>query len=85
MAAATVLKFRGAFKIYIVATHGLLSGDAPALIEESCIDQVCYAAKSNRREWDSIPLPLESMLRTLPLSHFSYENANLNLPAKIKY
>uniref|UniRef100_A0A914C3Z2 Ribose-phosphate pyrophosphokinase N-terminal domain-containing protein n=1 Tax=Acrobeloides nanus TaxID=290746 RepID=A0A914C3Z2_9BILA len=40
VAAATVLKKRGAYKIYIVATHGLLSGDAPALIEESCIDQV---------------------------------------------
>jgi hypothetical protein len=49
VAAATVLKKRGAYKIYIVATHGLLSGDAPALIEESCIDQVCYVAKPNRR------------------------------------
>lgn len=38
--AAQVLKHRGAYKIYVVATHGLLSGDAPALLENSVVDQV---------------------------------------------
>uniref|UniRef100_A0A9J2P0M4 Ribose-phosphate pyrophosphokinase N-terminal domain-containing protein n=2 Tax=Ascaris TaxID=6251 RepID=A0A9J2P0M4_ASCLU len=40
VAAAEVLKARGAYKIYVIATHGLLSADAPALLEESAIDQV---------------------------------------------
>lgn len=38
--AADVLRDRGAYKIYVVATHGLLSLDAPQLIEDSCIDEV---------------------------------------------
>lgn len=40
VAAAEVLKERGANKIYVLATHGLLSSDAPRLIEESPIDEV---------------------------------------------
>ena len=40
VAAAEVLKERGAYKIYIMATHGLLSSDAPRLIEDSPIDEV---------------------------------------------
>ena len=40
VAAADVLKERGAYKIYVMATHGLLSADAPKKIEESCIDEV---------------------------------------------
>ncbi len=40
MATAEILKERGAYKIYIMATHGLLSADAPRLIEESAIDEV---------------------------------------------
>lgn len=44
--AAEVLKERGAYKIYVLATHGLLSSDAPRLIEESPIDEVT-ASKSN--------------------------------------
>ncbi|CAI5674828.1 unnamed protein product [Oreochromis niloticus] len=39
VAAAEILKERGAYKIYIMATHGLLSADAPRLIEESAIDE----------------------------------------------
>lgn len=39
-AAAEVLKERGAYKIYVLATHGLLSSDAPRLIEDSAIDEV---------------------------------------------
>lgn len=38
--AAEVLKERGAYKIYVLATHGLLSSDAPRLIEDSFIDEV---------------------------------------------
>lgn len=37
---AEVLKERGAYKIYVMATHGLLSSDAPKLLEESCIDEI---------------------------------------------
>lgn len=40
VAAAEVLKERGAYKIYVLATHGLLSSDAPRLIENSPIDEV---------------------------------------------
>ncbi|XP_053708603.1 phosphoribosyl pyrophosphate synthase-associated protein 1 isoform X2 [Synchiropus splendidus] len=40
VAAAELLKERGAYKIYVMATHGLLSADAPRLIEESAIDEV---------------------------------------------
>ncbi|GMT36234.1 hypothetical protein PFISCL1PPCAC_27531 [Pristionchus fissidentatus] len=38
--AADLLKSRGAYKVYVVGTHGLLSGDAPAIIENSSITQV---------------------------------------------
>lgn len=37
---AAVLKDRGAYKVYVMATHGLLSADAPRLIEDSAIDEV---------------------------------------------
>ncbi|XP_063324582.1 phosphoribosyl pyrophosphate synthase-associated protein 1-like isoform X2 [Pelmatolapia mariae] len=40
VAAAEILKERGAYKIYVMATHGLLSAEAPRLIEESAIDEV---------------------------------------------
>ncbi|XP_062853916.1 phosphoribosyl pyrophosphate synthase-associated protein 1-like isoform X2 [Trichomycterus rosablanca] len=40
VAAAEGLKERGAYKIYVMATHGLLSADAPRLIEDSVIDEV---------------------------------------------
>lgn len=38
--AAEILKERGAYKVYVVATHGLLSSDAPRLIDDSQIDEV---------------------------------------------
>ena len=38
--AARLLKNDGALKIYVIATHGLFSGDAPQLIMESEIDEV---------------------------------------------
>lgn len=45
--ASEVLKERGAYKIYVMATHGLLSSDAPRLIEDSPIDEVRY------KDWSS--------------------------------
>lgn len=48
MAAAEVLRERGAYKIYVMATHGLLSLDAPQLINDSCIDEVRL---SSTRHW----------------------------------
>uniref|UniRef100_A0A915HQZ7 Ribose-phosphate pyrophosphokinase N-terminal domain-containing protein n=1 Tax=Romanomermis culicivorax TaxID=13658 RepID=A0A915HQZ7_ROMCU len=40
VAAADLLQELGAYKIYVVATHGLLSADAPQLLEDSAIDEV---------------------------------------------
>ncbi|XP_017131553.1 phosphoribosyl pyrophosphate synthase-associated protein 2 isoform X8 [Drosophila elegans] len=40
VAAAEMLKEHGACKIYVLATHGLLSSDAPRLLEESPIDEI---------------------------------------------
>uniref|UniRef100_A0A8C9PZG0 Phosphoribosyl pyrophosphate synthetase n=1 Tax=Spermophilus dauricus TaxID=99837 RepID=A0A8C9PZG0_SPEDA len=40
VAAAEILKERGAYKIYVMATQGILSADAPRLIEESSIEEV---------------------------------------------
>lgn len=40
--AAKLLKDRGAYKIVVMVTHGLLSANAPELIEESVIDEVNY-------------------------------------------
>ncbi|ESP03775.1 hypothetical protein LOTGIDRAFT_110501 [Lottia gigantea] len=37
---AEALKERGAYKIYAMATHGLLSSDAPRMLENSCIDEI---------------------------------------------
>ncbi|KAK7112931.1 phosphoribosyl pyrophosphate synthase-associated protein 2-like [Littorina saxatilis] len=37
---AEILKARGAYKVFVMATHGILSSDAPSMIEESCIDEV---------------------------------------------
>ncbi|XP_032305394.1 phosphoribosyl pyrophosphate synthase-associated protein 2 isoform X7 [Drosophila ananassae] len=40
VAAAEMLKDNGACKIYVLATHGLLSSDAPRLLDESPIDEI---------------------------------------------
>uniref|UniRef100_A0A0R3RZV7 Pribosyltran_N domain-containing protein n=1 Tax=Elaeophora elaphi TaxID=1147741 RepID=A0A0R3RZV7_9BILA len=40
VAAARLLKQEGAYKIYVIVTHGLLSADAPELLENSVIDRV---------------------------------------------
>ena len=40
VSAAQILQERGAYKIYVLATHGLLSADAPRLIEDSAIHEV---------------------------------------------
>ncbi len=44
---ARLLKERGAYKIYVMATHGLLSAEAPRLLEDSPIDE----ASVRRRHW----------------------------------
>lgn len=36
---AAILKDRGAYKVFVMATHGILSCDA-SVIEDSCIDEV---------------------------------------------
>ena len=46
VSAAHVLKNRGAYKVYVIATHGILSADAPRLIESSQIDEVRLADKA---------------------------------------
>jgi ribose-phosphate pyrophosphokinase len=38
--AAEILRERGAYKVYVMATHGLLSSDAPRIIDSSFIDEV---------------------------------------------
>jgi ribose-phosphate pyrophosphokinase len=38
--AAALLKERGAYKVYVMVTHGILSGDCVRLIEDSDIDEV---------------------------------------------
>ncbi|XP_055351180.1 phosphoribosyl pyrophosphate synthase-associated protein 2-like [Paramacrobiotus metropolitanus] len=40
IAAADLLKARGAYKVYVMVTHGILSQDAPLQLEESEIDEV---------------------------------------------
>lgn len=37
---AEILKERGAYKVYVMATHGLLSSDSPRIIDDSNIDEV---------------------------------------------
>lgn len=63
MAAADILKERGAYKIFVMATHGILSADAPNLIEDSSIDEVsvqmsiCQLYKTAR--YRSLPHTIE--------------------------
>ncbi|GMR60859.1 hypothetical protein PMAYCL1PPCAC_31054, partial [Pristionchus mayeri] len=62
--AAELLKTRGAYKVYVVGTHGLLSGDAPAIIEDSFITQVIVT--------NTVPHDLQKMrshkIRTVDIS-----------------
>ena len=58
---AEVLKERGAYKIYVVATHGLLSADAPRLLDDSHIDEV-------------ILFLMNSMKRVIPSRFISWAN-----------
>lgn len=51
VAAAEILKERGAYKIFVMATHGLLSADAPRLIEESSIDEVSLLSRPQSGGW----------------------------------
>jgi len=40
ISAAIALKERGACKVYVVATHGILSTDFPQILQQSPIDEV---------------------------------------------
>lgn len=71
VAAAEILKERGAYKIFVMATHGLLSADAPRLIEESSIDEVSLLSGLQRRgchqnsQIDVLPTTRSSRLELL--------------------
>lgn len=62
--AAAVLKARGAYKVYVIATHGLLSSNAPRLIDDSDIDEVVVT--------NTIPTEIQKMqchkIRTVDIS-----------------
>ncbi|CAH8858215.1 unnamed protein product [Trichobilharzia szidati] len=62
--AAELLHERGAYKIFVIATHGLLSLDAPRLLEESRIDEVVVT--------NTVPHELQKMqchkIRTVDIS-----------------
>uniref|UniRef100_A0A8C3CTE6 Phosphoribosyl pyrophosphate synthase-associated protein 2 n=1 Tax=Cairina moschata TaxID=8855 RepID=A0A8C3CTE6_CAIMO len=55
VAAAEILKERGAYKIFVMATHGLLSADAPRLIEESSIDEVSPFFGLQGKDYSPLP------------------------------
>ena len=59
VSAAQILHERGAYKIYVLATHGLLSADAPRLIEDSFIDEVCRIVLCTQK--NKIFIPLENV------------------------
>lgn len=56
VAAAETLKERGAYKIFVMATHGILSCDAPRFIEESAIDEVSVQVFSHASLSSGVPL-----------------------------
>lgn len=64
VAAAEALKEHGAKKIYLLATHGLLSSDAPTKLEDSPIDEIVVT--------NTIPHELQKMkcskIKTLDIS-----------------
>lgn len=64
VAAAEILKESGAKKIYLLATHGLLSSDAPNQLEDSPIDEIVVT--------NTIPHELQKMkchkIKTLDIS-----------------
>lgn len=62
VAAAETLKERGAYKIFVMATHGILSCEAPRFIEESAIDEVGAPLLRHRSFLVSHPLPSVSPL-----------------------
>ncbi|XP_071813749.1 phosphoribosyl pyrophosphate synthase-associated protein 2-like [Apostichopus japonicus] len=64
IAAGDVLKERGAYKVYLILTHGILSGDAPKLLEQSCIDEIVVT--------NTLPLDVQRLqcnkIRTVDIS-----------------
>lgn len=64
VATAEILKARGAYKIYVMATHGLLSADAPRLIEESAIDEV-KSCVNDRNTYLVTDVNIQEMLKNV--------------------
>uniref|UniRef100_A0A5K3EJT2 Pribosyltran_N domain-containing protein n=1 Tax=Mesocestoides corti TaxID=53468 RepID=A0A5K3EJT2_MESCO len=62
--AAELLHSRGAYKVYLIATHGLLTGDAAQKIENSLLDEVVVT--------NTVPHELQKMqchkIRTVDIS-----------------
>ena len=54
--AAALLKERGAYKVYVMVTHGILSGDCVRLIEDSDIDEVINPSiiSTDDIQWSSV-------------------------------
>ena len=72
--AAQVLKDNGASKVYCMATHGILSKEAPILINQSCIDEVVVTnsvphdtqkAKTNKIKTVDISILLAEAIRRI--------------------
>ena len=72
--AAQVLKDNGARKVYCMATHGILSKEAPILINQSCIDEVVVTnsvphdtqkAKTNKIKTVDISILLAEAIRRI--------------------
>ncbi len=68
VSAAEVLREHGAYKIYVLATHGLFYSDAPRLLEDSAIDEVivtntsiyfCYFALNFKYIFSYVSVPHE--------------------------
>ena len=75
VAAADLLHESGAYKIYVIATHGLLSLNAPQLIEDSHIDEVkllinslktVITEKCYRLYWSNLPYKSDALLKRFP-------------------
>ena len=72
--AAQVLKENGASKVYCMATHGILSKEAPVLIQQSAIDEVVVTnsvphdtqkAKTNKIKTVDISILLAEAIRRI--------------------
>lgn len=83
MAAAETLKERGAYKIFVMATHGILSCEAPRFIEESSIDEVGPPASPPSPVSDAPPLTSFLPAQVVVTNTIPHEIQKLQCP-KIK-